>query len=293
MPVEMSGNRGRSSRELQHKLFSSTGNLTSARAFQPETGKNDSFHEVGEAMTRENFWSGFVVGAAVGALAGVGGVLVARRGSASDMDSRVLRLEKSVNIGRPVQSVFAAWSNFERLPQWISFVRRVERYGTQTRWLVNIDGREFEWDAQITQVVPNESIGWKSLNGPKHTGRISFSPLGDQTIVHVLMNYAPPLGGFGSMLPIEQHLQQWIERGLREFKSTLEREAGKREFTSPGPGGEAARRPNSSPGDWEPLERTGTGDSGEPWESSTGPIRTPGKPAAPGRVSYTRPPKDK
>jgi len=214
-------------------------------------------------------------------------VLVARRRSATDINGHVLRLEKSVNIGRPVESVFAAWSQFERLPQWINFVRRVERYGTQTRWLVNIDGRDFEWDAQITQVVRNESIGWKSLNGPKHTGRITFSPLGEQTVVHVLMNYSPPLGSFGSMLPIEQHLEQWIDRGLREFKSALEREGGVHEFTSPAPGGgEQVRRGTTSARDWEPLERTGT-------DVSTGPIGTPGKPSAPGTASYTRPPKDK
>jgi uncharacterized membrane protein len=265
------------------------------------------------AFTRENFWSGFVAGAAVGALAGIGGVLAARRRS-TDIDRHVVRLEKSVNIGRPVQSVFAAWSSFERLPQWINFVRRVERYGTHTRWLVNIDGREFEWDAQITQVKPNESIGWKSLSGPKHTGRITFSPLGSQTVVHVLMNYAPLLPGLGSMLPMEQHLEQWIERGLREFKLALEREglareslarerartegaheapdANAPEFTSPGPGGEAPRRGSQSVRDWEPLERTGTGDAGESWNTSTGPIGTPGKSGAPGTV-HSRPPKDK
>jgi uncharacterized membrane protein len=248
-------------------------------------------------MTRQDFWSGFVAGAAVGALAGIGGVLAARRRTASDVDGRVLRLEKSVNIGRPVQSVFAAWSNFERLPQWISFVRRVERYGTQTRWLVTIDNREFEWDAQITQVVRNESIGWKSLSGPKHTGRISFSPLGEQTVVHVIMNYSPPLGGLGSLLPREQHLEHWIERGLREFKNTLEREGGvrdsaARDYAPSEISGEAARRSTASAKDWEPLERTGTGDSGESWESSTDPIGTPRK-SAPGSASYTRPPRDK
>ena len=261
------------------------------------------------SFMRENFWSGFIAGAAVGAVAGVAGVLSARRRS-TDINSHVVRLEKSVNIGRPVQSVFAAWSSFERLPQWINFVRRVERYGTHTRWLVNIDGREFEWDAQITQVKPNESIGWKSLNGPKHTGRITFSPLGNQTVVHVLMNYAPLLGGFGSMLPMEQHLEQWIERGLREFKLALEREGSAREslgressareklgreaeFTSPAPGGESARRRSQSVRDWEPLERTGTSDSSESWNTSVGPIGSPGKPSAPGTVRYTRPPKDK
>lgn len=255
-------------------------------------------------MTGQKFWSGFVTGAAVGAFAGMAGVLLARRRFA-DIDNRVVRLEKSVNIGRPVQNVFAAWSDFERLPRWINFIRRVERYGTHTRWLVNMDGRELEWEAQITQVVANESIGWKSLSGPKHTGRITFSPLGNQTVVHVLMNYAPRLGGFsgfGSMLPIDQHLEQWIDRGLREFKLALEREGGaregsgsemksgesRREFTSPGPGGfHGVRRGSPEPGDWEPVERTGTENV------STGPVGTPGKHSAPGTVTYTRPPEDK
>jgi len=216
-------------------------------------------------MARENFWSGFAAGAAVGALAGISSVLAFRRTS-GDIDSHVLRLERSVNVGRPVQTVFAAWSNFERLPQWIDFVKRVERFGTLSRWLVRIDGREFEWEAQITQVVPNESIGWKSVSGPKHTGRITFSSLGDQSIVHVLMNYAPPLGGFGSILPISEHLEQWIDRGLREFKASMEREAG---------------------------QRTGTTGEDIYRSSSSGPIGTPGERSAPGTVRYTRPPEDK
>ena len=176
-------------------------------------------------MRREDFWSGFAAGAAIGALAGVGGALAFKRFS-SDVDRHILRLEKSINIGRPIEAVFSAWSDLERLPQLIGFVSSIERSGGQSRWQVNIDGRKFEWDAEITQVAPNQSIGWKSKSGPKHTGRISFAPLGDQTVVHVTMNYAPPLGGFSSLLPLDQHLEDWIERGLREFKSALEAERG-------------------------------------------------------------------
>ncbi len=236
------------------------------------------------AQEQAKFWTGFATGAAIGALAGIGGVLAFKR-NGEGADRHVVRLEKSVNIGRPVSAVFGAWQNLERLPQSISFVKRIERFGTQSRWLVNIDGRDVEWDAQITQVVPNQSIGWKSLSGPYHTGRISFAPLGDQTVVHVLMNYAPPLGGFSSMLPIEQHLQQWIERGLREFKAALERDSGT----------EASQRRQGNEdrsSGWEPLQRTGT-DAPEAWNSSSGPVGTPGKRSAPGTVSYTRPPKDK
>lgn len=172
-------------------------------------------------MRQESFWSGFAAGVGAGFLAGIGGALAWRHLS-SGTDNRILRLEKSINIGRPVHVVFGAWSNFECLSQFIDFVEKVERFGTHSRWWVNMDGKRFEWDAEITQVVPNQSIGWKSLSGPKHTGRINFAPLRDQTLLHVTMNYAPPIGGFGSMLPIDQHLENWIERALRAFKAAME-----------------------------------------------------------------------
>jgi uncharacterized membrane protein len=185
-------------------------------------------------MARDNFWTGFAAGVAAGAVAGVAGVL-AFKGRTTDVDGRIIRLEKSINVGRPVSEVFAAWSDFERLARSISFVKSVQRFGDRSHWRVSIDGRSFEWDAQITQTVANESMGWKSLNGPHHTGRISFAPLGDQTVVHVLMNYRPPLGEFGALLPVEGHLEQWLERGLREFKTALESERAVRTGTTRGP----------------------------------------------------------
>src|SRR5579859_820861 len=66
-------------------------------------------------MAREKFW--FATGAAAG-MAAVAGVLAARR-FAQSSGQRVLRLEKSINIGRPVDAVFGAWISLERLPEWI------------------------------------------------------------------------------------------------------------------------------------------------------------------------------
>ncbi len=173
-------------------------------------------------MAKRRFWNGFALGAAAGASAGVlSSLLINKFGRASE--PRILRLEKSLQIGRPVEEVFQAWSQLDQLPKYLSFIQEVRTDGNRSHWRVQINGRIAEWDAEIEQFIPNEAIGWKSLNGPKHTGRISFSRLGNDTLVHVTMNYAPPLGKTSGVLsPVGGYLEHQIDRAFREFKAALE-----------------------------------------------------------------------
>jgi uncharacterized membrane protein len=182
-------------------------------------------------MAKSGNWPAFAAGAAFGALAMTGALWYKTKDEFGESnDSRVVHIERSVNIGRPVATLFSTWLNLERIPQLISMVKKAERFGTGSHWSVNVDGHDLEWDAQTTQVIFNESIGWKSLSGPRHSGRISFSPLGDQTVVHVMMSYAPRAATTNSLAGIETNLEQWIERGLREFKASMEDDSLRGEF---------------------------------------------------------------
>jgi uncharacterized membrane protein len=264
-------------------------------------------------MAREGFWSGFGLGTLAGAAVGIGAYAGASRfGSSSH--SRILRLERSIQIGRPVEEVFAAWSQFEDLPNRISILNRVETSGEHSNWAVEIDGRVFEFDAETVQVIPNESIGWKSVAGPKHSGRINFAQLGNDTLVHVTMNYAPPLGRFGRLLaPITDHLESQIELALREFKRSLEGTAlqsgdaiEERSQSRRRPGESASeaaverwgKRAPASAGWDEPSSESATGTDGV---RTLNPPGTPGthlediqgNVRQPGAVDYTRPPKDR
>jgi uncharacterized membrane protein len=167
------------------------------------------------------YWHGFTVGAALGGLAVAAGYMIANSASNS-RDSRIIRLEDSVQIGRRVEDVFAAWSDLGRLPLWLKMVNNVRVNGRHSFWDVTVDGRAYRWHAEAIQWVPNEAIGWKSVSGPKHTGRITFSPLGDDTVVHVTMNYAPPLGLGRLLSPVGENLEAHINKALRDFKNALE-----------------------------------------------------------------------
>lgn len=169
-------------------------------------------------MRARNFWTGFAWGA--GAV--IGGALVVSRLSGSGT-SRILRLEKSIQIAKPLHDVFEVWSHLEDLGQMSSMISSVRTYGNRSRWIVMVNGMPVEWEAEITQFVPYQAIGWKSVTGPKHSGRISFSQIGEDTLIHVQMNYAPPMRMLRPLMaPFSGDLEGYIEQALREVKSALE-----------------------------------------------------------------------
>ncbi len=170
-------------------------------------------------MSQKQFWSGVAVGSGA-----VLGVMVAANVRTQRSHERVARVERSVQIGADVESVFRAWSHFERIPQYCRYITHVKSTGLdRSEWTANIDGRILHWEAEITQVIPNQVIGWKSIRGPKHSGRIVFAPLGRDTLVHVHMNYEPPTQLLKAIMgSMEGMLEAHIEAALRDFKAEME-----------------------------------------------------------------------
>lgn len=204
-------------------------------------------------MASRRFWKGFAAGAAAGAGAGFGSWFLMR--AIFRRASQIVRLEKSLQIGRSIDEVFLAWSDFERLPRLVRLIEEVRVQGKRSHWKMRLNGRSFEWHAELTQSIPNQALGWKSVSGPKHTGRINFSSLGNDTEVHVVMNYAPPGGKLaGDLTGQTAGLQHYLGQALRDFKAALE---GKGRETSAEAGGPGRRTPAGVPSQ-EEIRSTGT-----------------------------------
>lgn len=207
-------------------------------------------------MRQRDFWTGVAAGAgaAIGTAWAFG--MVGRGGS-----SRIVRLEKSVQIGRPLEEVFERWSRFENLPQYSEMIESVDNHGNHSHWRVNLDGRPFEWRAEVTQFIPNEAIGWKSISGTKHTGRVTFSKLGDDTVVHVQMNYAPPLWALRPAVSvITGRIEGYIEQALRDFKGNMEAKEGAWLIKNAGSGTQQRSRPGNQPLNNAEVGKVGTGN---------------------------------
>jgi len=169
------------------------------------------------------FWGGFTAGAVAGVAAAATSLLAWRTFARSRTKGPgILRLQKTLQIGCPVEQAFRAWSNLDELPSRTHIVQQVRCEGERSHWTLNLGGRMIRWDAEVTQRIPNQAIGWKSISGPKHTGRIDFSPLGNDTLVHITMNYVPPRHMARLFSPVWGKLEHYIDQALRDFKASLE-----------------------------------------------------------------------
>jgi uncharacterized membrane protein len=231
-------------------------------------------------MRRRRSGRGFGLGVLVGVGASAAVCLIPELiGRARN--SHIIRLQKSIQIGAPVKEVFDSWLNVQNLPRVSDDVREVQHHGAMTHWKVGMGAANLEWDARIEQLIPNEAIGWKSLNGPKHTGRITFSPIGNDTLIQVTMNYAPPLRLFLPFVaPMTGRIEGFIERVLRDFKAAAEgRGPGRQRMPSERVG------PGTSTAQHNIARATGTGDITPDTVDRFGNRVNP--------VEYTRPPEAK
>jgi uncharacterized membrane protein len=102
-------------------------------------------------------------------------------------------IEKSVEVNVPVRTAYNQWTQFEEFPRFMEGVTQVQQLdSTHLHWKAHIAGKEKEWNAVITEQRPDERIAWKSTEGAKNAGVVTFHRLSDQTSKIMLqMDYEP------------------------------------------------------------------------------------------------------
>ena len=77
------------------------------------------------------------------------------------------RVEGSIEIEAPVETVYSYWETLENLPNFMANVQEVTPTGTDTtHWRVKGPfGKTLEWEAQTTQVGARRLLGCVGLGG--------------------------------------------------------------------------------------------------------------------------------
>lgn len=131
--------------------------------------------------------------------------------------------EKSIEVNCPVSTAYNQWTQFEDFPKFMEGIEEIKQLDdTHLHWRANIGGKEKEWDAEITEQVPDSRIAWRSTTGTRNDGMVSFTRLSeDSTRVTVNMTYEPEgmLESAGDAVGV---LGRRVQGDLERFKEFLE-----------------------------------------------------------------------
>jgi uncharacterized membrane protein len=134
------------------------------------------------------------------------------------------RIEKSIEVKCPVSTVYNQWTQFEEFPRFMTGVKEVRQLDdTHVHWHAEIWGKDKQWDAEITEQVPDQRIAWRSTSGDApNGGSVPFEPLGaDRPRVRLAMD-SEPQGMAEKAADAVGILSSRVQNDVENFKQYLE-----------------------------------------------------------------------
>jgi len=139
-------------------------------------------------------------------------------------------LQKTATIEAPVERVFELLVNPEKLPRIMDHIHEVKKAGEHRyHWTVlGPAGVPLHWDSEITHIVPNELLAWRSTPDAlvQNAGTLHFEPTASGgTRVQIHMRYNPPGGVLGNALAemFGADPKHALDDDMARLKSLMER----------------------------------------------------------------------
>ena len=132
-------------------------------------------------------------------------------------------IEKSIEINVPVRTAYNQWTQFEEFPRFMEGVKHVKQLDDKhLHWKAEIAGKEKEWDAEITEQIPDERIAWKSRQGANNAGVVTFHRLSDSKSKVMLQMEYDPEGFVEKVGDTAGAVSQRVLGDLERFKQYIE-----------------------------------------------------------------------
>jgi uncharacterized membrane protein len=137
--------------------------------------------------------------------------------------NQMASIEKSIEVRVPVHTAYNQWTQFEEFPRFMEGVQEVRQIDdTHLHWRAKIGGKEEEWDAVITEQVPDDRIAWRNSSGAHNAGVITFHKLDDQRTKLMLQIDYEPHGATEKMGSALGMVERRVEGDLERFKEFIE-----------------------------------------------------------------------
>ncbi|MEU2393715.1 SRPBCC family protein [Streptomyces sp. NPDC007369] len=134
------------------------------------------------------------------------------------------QVKESIEVDVPVTTAYNQWTQFESFPQFMDAVERIDqRTDTLTHWVTKIGGVEREFDAEITEQIPDEKVAWVTVGGQtEQSGLVTFRPIDPtHTEVTLMMDFDPE-GMAESIADKLGFVDRQVKGDLKRFKHFIE-----------------------------------------------------------------------
>ncbi|MEO3977801.1 SRPBCC family protein [Streptomyces sp. CAU 1734] len=134
------------------------------------------------------------------------------------------KIEESVEVAVPVSTAYNQWTQFEEFPRFMDAVERIEqRTPTLTHWVTKVDGVSREFDAEITEQVPDERVAWTTVQGEvRQAGVVTFHRLDDTHSKVMLQLDHDPRGIADTVADKLGFVRRQAKSDLKNFKEFIE-----------------------------------------------------------------------
>ncbi|MBG0566903.1 SRPBCC family protein [Actinoplanes sp. NEAU-A11] len=127
-------------------------------------------------------------------------------------------VQQAIEVSAPVHTVYEQLAAFENYPRFMTGVRQVTSVGAdQTHWIMDVDGKRREFDAQIIERSPDERVSWSTMEGPLLAETITLRPMGE-TKTQVVAQLEADIA---FLMPSDRHGQESLNRRLKADLTTF------------------------------------------------------------------------
>jgi uncharacterized membrane protein len=131
-------------------------------------------------------------------------------------------VQKSIDVPVPVHEAYNQWTQFETFPQFMQGVKEVEQLDDRhLRWRADVGGREVQWNAEITEQIPDRRIAWRSIDGKPNAGVVDFHRLDEDRTQVALQMEAEPEGFTETVGDKLGLLDRQVEGDLKRFRDFI------------------------------------------------------------------------
>ena len=132
-------------------------------------------------------------------------------------------INDSIEVNVPLRAAYDQWTQFEAFPRFMEGVESVTQLDdTHLQWTAEIGGQRRTWRAEITRQEPDQGVAWRSIEGAKNSGTVTFDRVDDDTTrVNLELEIEPegPLETAGDMLGV---VDRRVKGDLERFKEFIE-----------------------------------------------------------------------